>query len=401
MNKRISLGLAIALILLSITATFAVTMTFSQNIYNSLISRLSNRGELSDRIETIDTYVRANFYGELKNDKLLAESAEGYLKGLGDPGSFYMTAQEYIEYTRRNKGEGGIGVLAQYDKDKEQVVIAEVYSGSSAENAGLQKGDIIVKLDDEKVTASNAASVIEALQVGRRFESVTLEYKRSGISKTVSVMRGYTRTATSSFSGDVGYINISAFYDNTAEQFAAQLDELNLQGVTSMIIDLRGCSNGTMANAAAVADYLLPSGAESSGAVAAAIKPDGTTYKNFTSDASALTFPDGMIVIVDETTSGAAELFAAQLKDFSKASLLGAQTAGQMTMQEIYQLDDGSAISLTVAKVISYSTTSYCDGKGIVPDFLVELTAESTKANNIEGLGTDSQLQAAYAALVS
>lgn len=400
MNKKISLGLAIALILLSITATFAITMTVSQNIYNSLISRLSNRGELSDGLLTIDNFVRTNFYGEFNNDMLFAESAEGYMKGLGDSGSFYMTAQEYIEYTRRIKGEGGIGIAAQYDKDKKEVVITEIYPSSSAENAGLKKGDIIVEMDDEKVTAENAATVIESLQVGRRFESVTITYKRSGVEKTVSVMRGYTRSVTSSFAGDVGYIHISAFYDNTAEQFSAQLDELNLQGVTSLIIDLRGCSNGKMVNAAAVADFLLPSGAETSGAVAAAIKRDGSTYKNFTSDASALTFPGGVIVMVDASTSGAAELFAAQLKDFSKASLLGAQTAGQMTMQEIYQLDDGSAISLTVAKVISYSTTSYCDGKGIVPDYLVELTPESIPAKNIEGLGTDSQLQAAYAALV-
>ncbi len=400
MNRKISLGLTIALILLSITATFAITMTVSQNIYNGLISRLSNRFELYDGISAIDNYVRTNYYGEFDDDSLFAESASGYMQGLHDKGSFYMTAQEYIEYTRRLKGEGGIGVAAQYSIEKGKVIITEVYSGSSAENAELKTGDAILTVDDETVTALNAAKIIESLQFGRRFESVSITYERDGATKKVSVMRGYTKTVTSSAMGDVGYVRISGFFENTAEQFKAEIDSLNEQGVTALILDLRACSDGTMDYAAAVADIILPSGAESAGAVASAIKRDGSVYKNFTSDASALTFPGGIIVLVDQNTSGGAELLAAQLRDFSKGRLLGTQTAGDMTMQEIYALEDGSAISLTVAKVVSYSGASYCDGNGIEPEIAVELSADSVLAKSIEGLETDSQLQAAYANLV-
>ncbi len=399
MNKRISLGLTIALILLSVTATFAITMTVSQNIYNGLISKLSNRFELYDGISAIDNYVRTNYYGEFDDDSLFAQSASGYMKGLSDSGSFYMTAQEYIEYTRKLKGEGGIGVAAEYSTDKGRVVITEVYSGSSAENAELKKGDAIIKVDDVEVNILNAASMIDSLQVGRRFESVSITYERDGAQKTVSVMRGYTKTVNSSFAGDIGYIRINGFYANTAEQFAAEIDALNAQGVTALIVDLRGCKDGTMEYAAAVADLLLPSGAESAGAVASAIKRDGSVFKNFTSDASAITFPGGMMVLVDGSTSGGAELLAAQLKDFSKASLIGTKTAGQMTMQEIYTLEDGSAISLTVAKVISYSGAEYCDGNGIEPNFTVELGLDSTLAKSLDGLEKDPQLQAAYATL--
>ncbi len=400
MNKKISLGLTIALILLSVTATFAITMTVSQNIYNGLISKLSNRFELYDGISAIDNYVRTNYYGEFDDDSLFSESASGYMKGLHDKGSFYMTAQEYIEYTRRLKGEGGIGVAAEFSIEKGKVVITEVYAGSSAENAELKKGDAIITVDDESVTALNATKMIESLQTGRRFESVSITYERDGITKKVSVMRGFTKTVTSSYAGDVGYIRISGFYENTAEQFTAEIDSLNAQGVTSLILDLRGCSEGTMEYAAAVADIILPSGAENAGAVASAIKRDGSVYKNFTSDASAITFPGGIIVMVNEGTSGGAELLAAQLKDFSKGRLLGAKTAGDMTMQEIYPLEDGSAISLTVAKVVSYSGVSFFDGNGIEPEIAVELSHDSIIAKSIEGLETDSQLQAAYANLV-
>lgn len=399
MNKKISLGLTIALIFISITATFAITMTVSQNIYNGLISRLSNRFELYDGFSAIDNYVRTNFYGEFDDDALLASSARGYLKALDDAGSFYMTPQEYIEYTRRMKGEGGIGIDAAYDAEKGKLIITEVYSGSSAENAELKKDDVITEVDGESVTAENAATVIDSLRFGRRFESVSLTYLRDGAEKTVTVMRGFAKTVSSSFLGDVGYVRITGFYENTAEQFAYEMDALNAQGVTSLIIDVRDCKDGSVDYASAVADQLLPSGVESAEAIASAVKKDGTNYKNFTSDTKALTFPGGVIVLVNGGTSGGAELIAAQLRDFSKAQIVGTTTAGEMTIQEIYTLEDGSAISLTVAKVVSYSGNAYCDGKGIEPDVVSEIDSSVKLAISLDGLEKDSQLKDAYSAL--
>ena len=399
MNKKISLGLTIALIFISITATFAITMTVSQNIYNGLISRLSNRFELYDGFSAIDNYVRTNFYGEFDDDALLASSARGYLKALDDAGSFYMTPQEYIEYTRRMKGEGGIGIDAAYDAEKGKLIITEVYSGSSAENAELKKDDVITEVDGESVTAENAATVIDSLRFGRRFESVSLTYLRAGAEITVTVMRGFAKTVSSSFLGDVGYVRITGFYENTAEQFAYEMDALNAQGVTSLIIDVRDCKDGSVDYASAVADQLLPSGVESAEAIASAVKKDGTNYKNFTSDTKALTFPGGVIVLVNGGTSGGAELIAAQLRDFSKAKIVGTTTAGEMTIQEIYTLEDGSAISLTVAKVVSYSGNTYCDGKGIEPDVVSEIDSSVKLAISLDGLEKDSQLKDAYSAL--
>ncbi|MBO5359288.1 MAG: PDZ domain-containing protein [Clostridia bacterium] len=399
MNKKISLGLAIALIFISITATFAITMTVSQNIYNGLISRLSNRFELYEGISAIDNYVRTNFYGDFDDDELLADSASGYMKGLKDSGSFFMDPQEYIEYTRRMNGEGGIGISAKYDIEKGKLIVTEVHQGSSAENAELKVNDAIVKVDDEQVNATNAADVIESLQFGRRFDSVTITYERDGSRKTVTVLRGETKTAYSSYADDVGYIRISGFYANTAAQFSAELDKLNTQGVTSLILDLRGCDEGSSDYAAAVADLLLPSGAESAEAIAKVVKKDGSVYKNYTSDTKAITFPNGIIVMVDGGTSGGAELLAAQLKSFSKGKILGVATAGNMTFQEIYALEDGSAISLTVAKVVANNNETYCEGEGIEPDIPAEIDPASSLATSIEGIAGDSQLQVAYSIL--
>ncbi len=395
MNKKISIGLTIALIFLSVTATFAITMTVSQKIYNGLVSRLSNRSELYDGYSTIDDYVRTNFYGDFDDDALFSNTAQGYMKGLGDPGSFYMTAKEYIEYTRRMAGEGGIGVDVSYDSAADKMVVDRVYSGSSAESAELKKGDVIIAIDDKTVDSSNAYEVMESLQVGRRFNTVRVTYERGGSRKTVSVVRGQARTVTASVLGKNGYIRITGFYANTAEQLSQELTALTDQGVTALIIDLRGCSEGLVENASAAVDLLLPSGAENTGAIASAIGKNGKVVMNFTSDTQCVTFPKGIVVLVNNATSGAAELMTAQLRDFSKCTVIGTKTAGEMTLQKIFEMEDGSAISLTIAMVKTYNENSYCDGKGMEPDETVELASRVQPSYDLENVGSDNQLEAA------
>ncbi len=399
MNKKISIGLTVALIFLSITATFAITMTVSQNIYNGLVSRLSNRSELYDGYSAIDDYVRTNFYGDFDDDVLFASTAQGYMKGLDDPGSFYMTAREYIEYTRLMAGEGGIGVEVSYDAAADKMVITQVYADSSAENAELKKGDVIISVDDQKVDASNAYAVMDSLRVGRRFNTVSVTYERAGSRKTVSVVRGFARTVTSSVLGKIGYVRVTGFFANTAQQFSQELTALNDQGVTALIIDIRGCDEGLVENASATVDLLLPSGAETTGAIASAIGKDNKVLMNFTSDTQCVTFPKGIVVLTDGATSGAAELLAAQLRDFSKCTVLGVKTAGEMTLQKVFEMENGSAISLTVAKVKSYNGSFYCDGKGLEPDETVELASRVEQSHSLEDVGDDNQLAAALAKL--
>lgn len=399
MNKKISIGLAIALIFLSITATFAITMTVSQNIYNGLVSRLSNRSELYDGYSAIDGYVRTNFYGDFDDDALFAYTAQGYMKGLNDPGSFYMTAKEYIEYTRRMAGEGGIGVDVSYDSAADKMVITQVYADSSAESAELKQGDVIVAIDDKTVNASNAYEIMDSLRVGRRFNTVSVTYERGGSRKTVSVVRGFARTVTSSVLGKTGYVRITGFYANTAEQLSQEIAKLTDQGVTALIIDVRGCDEGLIENASAAVDLLLPSGAETTGAIASAIGKNGKVLMNFTSDTQCVTFPKGIVVLIDGSTSGAAELLAAQLHDFSKCTLLGVKTAGEMTLQKIFEMENGSAISLTVAKVKTYNGDFYCDGAGLEPDETVELASRVEQSHDLEDVGADNQLAAALTKL--
>ena len=148
-------------------------------------------------------------------------------------------------------------------------------------------------------------------------------------------------------------------------------------------------------------DLLLPSGAETTGAIASAIGKDDKVLMNFTSDTQCITFPKGIVVLTDGATSGAAELLAAQLHDFSKCTLLGTETAGELTLQKVFEMENGSAISLTVARVRTYNGDFYSDGKGLKPDEAVELASRVEQSHSLENVGDDNQLAAALARLSS
>ena len=140
MNKKISLGLAIALIIVSVTATFAITMSVSQRIYNNLITDLPDRAQMYSAVEEIDEIIRSKYYGEIDQNVLDSNLENGYVKGLGDQYSYYMSAEEYSTYYDKLEGKSsGVGIETQLDTETGYILVTEVYPGSSAQAAGLKK----------------------------------------------------------------------------------------------------------------------------------------------------------------------------------------------------------------------------------------------------------------------
>ena len=137
---------------------------------------------------------------------------------------------------------------------------------------------------------------------------------------------------------------------------------------------------------------IVPVATEGTGALATAVNKDGKTIETFTSDSDSRSF--AMVVLVNGNTSGAAELFACDLRDFGIARLVGTKTAGNGTMQKVFELSDGSAVALTVAKIIPYKSESF-NGIGITPDNEVTLNAEQSSRLPMLTLAEDPQYQKA------
>ena len=401
MNKKISLGICISLILVSIAATFAVTMVISKNIYNGIISNISQRSQMYDSVDEINQIITNNFYGTIEDqNQLNASLAEGYINGLGAPNSRYLDAEEYSAYKEKLEGGlTGIGVETVYDYKNSRLVITHVYENSPAESAGLKAMDVITAIQNVTVTRKNYAALNENLY-GDLLSSVQIEYERDGETKTVEPLLGFAiPSAIGRLEGNVGYIRITGFYKNTADEFQAAIESLLEEGAESFIFDVRNTSEGTIDYAAQVIDVISPA---ISGNIAVAKDKNGEVYKDkiYTAENSSVNKP--MVVLINSYTSGPAELFACDLRDISQAQLIGTKTAGVGTMQELFVLEDGGAVLLTVALVEPKGgADAVYHEVGIAPTIEVTLISGEDTNPALLTVEQDSQLSTALSMLAS
>ncbi|MBR5245746.1 MAG: PDZ domain-containing protein [Clostridia bacterium] len=393
MSKKISLGLAISLIFLAIALTITVTMLVAMGIYNDIIKDVSARSGVYSNISEIDELIRKNYYGEINENLLNTMMSDGYVSGIGDRYSYYMTPDEYAKHKEEEKGNKvGIGVIAVYDSKNNNIYVSEVSSGSPAHIQGIQKGDVITAVDGVKVTSSNYAELLQSLE-GAKLTNVQVTFVNNGTEKTVSVARGYSaQTVYYSVMNEVGYIKINAFYSTTAKELEDALDYMKKNDVVSVIFDVRNNDTGLIRNVVECIDLIVPVATDGTNAVATAVDKNGNIIETFASDSDSVNFT--IIVLVNSNTSGAAELFACDLRDFGLARLVGVKTAGNGTMQKVFELNDGSAVALTVAKILPYKSDSYND-VGLEPDFVVELSAEQNSRLEMITFEEDLQYQKA------
>lgn len=367
MSKKISLGAALGLIFIAIAVTVSITIAASSGIYNSLLKYLPEKVQTYSMLEEVGSIVKSNYYGNIDQDALDKATAVGYISGLGDKYSRYMNASEYTKYDSRIQGKmTGTGI--EYERSGNNIKITKVYSGSPAEISGLSKGDIIVAFDGEPLTKENYSEMSLKLE-GDKLSTVNMTYKHGENEKTVSVAMGYEAQSVDAHAeGEIGYIAVSDFYSTTVSQVQKAVDKFVSQGAKGLILDLRNNSSMNFDAAVKVTDIFVPV-VEGTDAVAKVIDENGSVLSTYTSDAEAVNLP--MVVIVNENTSGGAELLACDLRDFGKAQIIGNTTAGAGLMQKIFKLTDGGALILSVGEILPYKSSSY-NGKGIEPDFTVE-----------------------------
>ncbi len=389
MNKKISFGLCLSLVIIAVATTFAVTMVFSKQIYNGIISNISQRSQTYDSAEEINRLISNYFYGDLEdyNNNLGASLAKGYVSVLNDENSYYMSAQEYSSYKEKlENGQIGIGIETLYSYSEGAFVISYVYEGSPAETEGLEAGDVITAVNNVTVNRYNYQELSENF-FGIRMSLVTIEYMRDDVTKTVTVMNTFNvPTVVSDEISGIGYVRISGFYKSTESELKNALTAFQKNGIDSVIFDLRNTSDGTIAYAAKAIDVVVPN---ISGNIAVAKDKNGETVETFSAEYSE--FPFTYAVLINSSTKGPAELFACDLRDIKQAQLIGTATAGVGTMQEVFNLDDGSAIILTVALVVPRNgDAAVYDKVGVAPT--MEVTSQ-TDDSELLLLSSEEDLQ--------
>lgn len=400
MNKKISVGLCISLVIIFVTLTFAATMVASKQIFSGIMNNISQRSQAYQSVDEISQIVSNYFYGSVSDqNKLNGALTEGYVNGLGDPNSRYLDATEYASYTGMLEGGvTGAGIESAYNYQQAQLVVTYVYEGSPAEKSGVQAGDVITAINNTTVTMSNFAQ-LQNMLYGSLLSSVSVEYERDGETKVAEIMSGFSIPGVkTNIYGDVGYIKISGFYKNTASEFKAAIEKLMADGAESIVFDVRDVSSGTIDYSAQVIDVIVPAISDN---IAVAKDKDGNVYKKkiYTAENSNFSLP--FAVLINGGTSGPAELFACDMRDIAQAHIIGTTTAGNGTMQELFALEDGGAVLLTVAVIEPRGgAAAVYDKVGVAPT--VEVTLNYAGYNGgILTLEQDNQLSTALNMLAS
>lgn len=362
MNKKISLGLALSISAIVCAVTFIVTSFFSLQSFNRKVADVREKSKKYQQLEYIDNYVRENYLHDIDEEELSSGMLKGYINGLGDKYSEYLTPSEYQEMLAEDSGKViGLGITVSEDSSG-YIKVSSIMSDSPVAKSIIEAGDIIVAVNGKDVLKEGADNAINAINNG---SDVEITIRRDGKNIPLEFTRQtfeITSVTSRMLDNYIGYIKISSFKENTPDQFSTGLEHLTMNGAKAVIFDLRDNGGGLAESLEKCLDPLLPEGV-----IALEKYRDGHTETLIYSDESELDIP--FTVIVNGNTASAAELFSACLRDFKNAPIVGEQTYGKGVIQSYKPFDDGSAVYLTIAE---YQTSlSECfDGIGITPDYI-------------------------------
>lgn len=387
MNRTISMGAGISLTLIMMAVSISITAMVMSHKFSNNVNDLERRAAMYDKLETVDSKIRQEYYGNIDQSTLMDNITEGYISGIGDPYAAYYTAEEYNAMMKQGNGKvAGIGISVEMDVSG-YIRVKDVYPDSPAESSGVMKNHLIVKVDDLDVTKENYTQAVEAIK-GNAGTPLTLVVRDEDTSeeKNIELTRRVVvpPTVFTDVFGNVGYIRISGFNATTYDQFRKAVRAMEKDGIDALIFDVRNNVGGTDEAVIKILDYILPEGD-----IMSATYKNGETEVLAVSDADCIELP--MAVLVNERTASAAELFAQALGDYNVAKIVGSKTFGKGSMQKTYQLQDGSAITYTIAKYNPPKSGNF-EGVGVKLDYEVNLTDEQKANFNQLDETTDPQM---------
>ena len=396
MNRKISLGMAVTIVILAMTVTFSITMLLAMRLFDSTVSSVKEKESMYNKVAEVDRYVRGNDYYDIDETVLYDRLSAGYLLGTGDKYARYYTASAYTDLINVQNGTLlGIGVELAIDQSG-YAKVTKVYTDSPAQEAGIKVGDYITAVDGDDVKSMSGVDAVQTRLRGESGTSVKVTWLDSEASEHNADLThsGYTATTVDSalLQDSVGYIKIWQFDGTTPSELDHALRSLTASGATSLVFDLRDNGGGILEDAISCIDLITPEGT----LAYAEDKYGNRTLLGSSTGESAIALP--LVCLVNGNTASAAELFASSLRTLSGARLVGTTTMGKGTIQSSPQrLSDGSAVSITVAKLLCGDGTSF-DGTGLSVDVERALSADEANSYLDYTPETDPQVQRAVSA---
>lgn len=336
-------------------------------------------------------YIVNNYYEEVDKSKLIDKAIKGMTESLDDPYSTYFNENESDNFSITLNGSyKGVGI--QIGKEENgYMLITAIFKNSPAEEAGLKAGDEVISIDGKSVvelTTKEFSDLVKngdnkqfSLKVLRDEKEIDITLKRSTVTLDSVASEMYERNGKR-----IGYIYIGIFANNTCDQFKQKLDALEKEKIDYLIIDVRQNTGGHLTSVDGILDIFLNSKQvmykfEQNKKVTS-IYGTGKENKKYE-----------IVLLGDNSSASASEVLIAGLKENLNSKLIGKQTYGKGTVQEMVNLSDGTQYKITVKKWLTPKGNWINDTKGIKPDIDVDLSDKYYETGEIQD---DTQLQAAF-----
>ena len=375
-------GVSLFSLLLGIFVCFciAVIITGGRNYF-----KMSKKFE---KFYDVYNVLLENYYGNVDEDKLIEAAIEGMVSSVGDIYTNYNDSSETDAFNEMVNGTyEGIGCTIRQDDNK--IVIVEVYDGTPASKAGLKENDIIKSVDGKdtsKLTVSEVSNYIKNEAEGK----VRIVVSRDGKDLEFELDRAKVEipSVTSKvFNVDdkkIGYISIEIFSSVSSKQFITKLDELEKEGISGLIIDVRDNNGGYLTAVTDITSCLLPKGK-------IIYQVQSGDKKTVTKDKTNEKRDYPIAIITNGNSASASEILAAAIKESYGGYVVGEKTYGKGTVQQVRKLSDGSMIKYTVENWLT-PNGGWINEVGIEPTHEVKLSDEYYKTKTDE---KDNQLQKA------
>ncbi len=371
-SKRLLLIVIIS-ILIGASATYGGMHWFAKGTQGDSAQTEENGGFTAqlEKVEMAYDLIESKFYQEVDKQELVEGAVQGMLETLDDPYSVYMDAKTASQFKDTlNSSFEGIG--AEVTMMEGKIIIVAPFNDSPAEEAGLKPNDQLIKIDGEVVEGLDLYEATLKIR-GEKGTKVNLEIKREGVSNPikVSVKRDEipveTVIANVKKAGDknVGYIQITTFSENTAEDFIKEVKNLESKNIEGLVIDVRGNPGGLLDSVEKILGELVTDDKP----VVQIQQRDGEVLTSFSQNQERKPYP--ITVLIDEGSASASEILAGALQEAERYPLIGTKSFGKGTVQQAVPMGDGSNIKLTMFKWLT-PDGNWIHKKGIKPDIPVQ-----------------------------
>lgn len=371
-------------IIIAILITFVITFCGSILLYghylssnNMLINTYESSGNIEEDLDLLRSELEKEYKGEIDEEKMYESALKGYVEGLGDEYTTYMTADEFDSLNSSLTDFVGIGVYLTEEKNTGRtVIIGTIDEDTPAARAGIKSGDIILEVDLEDVSTKGSDYVSSKVK-GKEGTTVKLKLLRGEEEIELDVKRESIKVYKLKYEmleNNIGYIDFDSFTDTSDEEFKEAYEDLQSQGIEALIVDLRDNTGGYVDSALNIADLFVDKGTN----LLITEDKDGNKEKEVAKKEKIIDVP--VVVLVNNYSASASEILTGCLKDYNVATVVGTTTYGKGVIQSLFT----NVLGEKMGGVLKVTTAEYYTPNGnkinkigIEPDEEIELELDS------------------------